>query len=279
MSERPIIIKKKKVVGGHGHHGGAWKVAYADFVTAMMAFFLLMWLLNATTEDQRKGIADYFNPTIPISRISGGGTGALKGDSIFSEDEKLAQSRTGGIEGELGKRNEARVLSQVDLANSEGRAVNADAKLLKKIQSGLENALGGPQTGDLVGQHILTRSTAEGLVIELVEQDAAPLFTSGSTRPSTILKILLQAVAETTQGVGNSISIVGHTDARPIRSRPNYSNWELSADRANVARRELIAAGMKVERIVRVSGEASMSPLFDDPFAPQNRRIAITLLR
>ena len=261
--DQPIIIKRKKVVAGGGHHGGAWKVAYADFVTAMMAFFLLMWLLNATTEDQRKGIADYFNPTIPISRISGGGAGALAGDSIFSEDAELAHSGTGS-------RKQQREASADGATGEASHPGKQKEKLDRRIEA---------QLADGLDEHVLTRVTPEGFVIELVEQDGDPLFSVGSAEPSSVLVSLLRIVVETTLDIENKISVAGHTDSRPFRNAQSYSNWELSTDRANAARRSLIAAGMPEDRIVRVAGHGPAVPLMRDPQAPQNRRISITLLK
>jgi len=261
---QPIIIKKKKVIAAGGHHGGAWKVAYADFVTAMMAFFLLMWLLNATTEDQRKGIADYFNPTIPISRISGGGSGALAGDSIFVEDTELAYSGKGGNKQEIGPNEKD--------ADLQEQAASLEQK--KKLDNRIE-----AQLADGLSEHVLTRVTPEGFVIELVEQDGDPLFSVGSAEPSPVLASLLKIVVETTYDIQNKISVAGHTDARPFRNTQSYSNWELSTDRANAARRWLIAAGMPEEKIVRVAGHGAAEPLMEDALAPENRRISITLLK
>ncbi len=261
---RPIIIKRKKVVAGGGHHGGAWKGAYADFVTAMMAFFLLMWLLNATTEDQRKGIADYFNPSIPVSRISGGGSGALAGDSIFSENADLAHSGTGS-------RTER---FDPETGSNQNEALSVTSDQIEELDRRIE-----AQLADGSSDHVLTRVTPEGFVIELIEQDGDPLFPVGSSVPSAMLINLLEIVVDATHDIENKISVAGHTDARPFRNTRAYSNWELSTDRANAARRSLVAAGMPDSKIVRVAGHGSAEPLMADPLAPQNRRISITLLK
>ncbi|MEO1137044.1 MAG: flagellar motor protein MotB [Pseudomonadota bacterium] len=289
--EAPIIIKKKKVIAGGGHHGGAWKVAYADFVTAMMAFFLLMWLLNATTEDQRKGLADYFDPSIPISRISGGGNGALSGSSVFDENipvrngagassefprskiqEHDGDSEEFDLEGPaegLGRDDE--VGNGVD--DEEGAAANS----LENIQDQIDASTIESSTGGLA-QHIHTRMTPDGLVIELIDVDGEPLFNLGSSDASQLLRDLFEVVGPVLATVSNDMAIVGHTDARPFSPRANYTNWELSTDRALAARRMLIESGITSKQIVQVTGKADTEPFSDDPLAPQNRRIAITLL-
>lgn len=287
----PIIIKKKKVIAGGGHHGGAWKVAYADFVTAMMAFFLLMWLLNATTEDQRKGLADYFDPSIPISRVSGGGNGALDGSSIFAE-ERLARSGAGADE-EFPKskiEEDDGATEEIDAEGPlEGEGVDADpgdgvddqdgaaATSLEEIQNQINATTVGALEGGL-SEHIHTRMTPDGLVIELVDADAEPLFNVGSSNPSRILGELIQVIGPVLATVSNDMAIVGHTDARAYSVNANYTNWELSTDRALAARRMLLMNGIPIQQIVQVTGKAATEPFSDDPLAPQNRRIAITLL-
>lgn len=267
---QPIIIKRKKVVQGGGHHGGAWKVAYADFVTAMMAFFLLMWLLNATTEDQRKGLADYFNPSIPVSRISGGGTGALSGDSVVADDS-LIRDGTGASERltapamrEDGETEES--------AEDEGKreALEAIEDRIKETRDKLDS--------DELARHIETRMTPDGLVVELIDSEGTPLFEIGSSRPSPLLGQLLEVVAPVLATANNDMQVIGHTDARAYPGAGAYSNWELSADRASTSRRLLVENGLPAEQIVAVIGKASTEPLSDDPFASRNRRIAVLLL-
>ena len=260
-SHSSIIIKRVKKVSGGGHHGGAWKVAYADFVTAMMAFFLLMWLLNATTEDQRKGIAEYFDPTIPISPDSGGGKDALNGSTVMSQDT-LAKNGSG----QTGRKNE-----------TGERQVLDSQKKLERLQKDLQRAI-DEGTGALA-QHIETRVTAEGLVIELVDSDGAPLFASGSAEPSPVMLQLLDVVADVVGEVANKVAIVGHTDSTPFGARRDYTNWELSSDRAGAARRKLVEYGMPESQLSEVSGKADTEPLVPDAASPQNRRISITLLK
>ncbi len=260
-----IIIKKKRKAAGGGHHGGAWKVAYADFVTAMMAFFLLMWLLNATTEDQRKGLADYFNPSIPISNISGGGQGALNGSSVLSEDTLFTDG--------AGATTQYPKTRKFD----DDKMLDAEAKKLRAIEDAINNQK-IEVMNEALAQHIQTRMTPDGLVIELVDADGAPLYNAGSSTPSSLLHDLLSVIAPVLATVSNDMAIVGHTDAHNFANTENYSNWELSADRALAARRLLIKSGIPKNQIAEVTGKADKEPISTDAYAPQNRRIAITLL-
>lgn len=265
-----IIIKRKKVVKADGHHGGAWKVAYADFVTAMMAFFLLMWLLNATTEEQRKGLADYFNPTIPISRISGGGSDGLNGSSIFSE-ETLARMGTGAS-------HERTVESPATAKETkDSTATEAEQKAIAANLQSLKESLG--EEGKALSEHIMIKMSPEGIVIELVDSESTPLFPVGRSQPSDLLIELLDVVSDAFLTFENDIKIVGHTDNRRYRNDAIYDNWNLSADRANTARRLLQRDGIDRNRIREVSGKADTDPLIkDNPAAAQNRRISITIL-
>ncbi|MEM9169145.1 MAG: flagellar motor protein MotB [Pseudomonadota bacterium] len=299
-AEQAVIIKRVKKVSGGGHHGGAWKVAYADFVTAMMAFFLLMWLLGATTEDQRKGIADYFNPSVPISQVSGGGRDMLNGETVFSQ-KTLARDGAGGSFTPLKQKPEgydprdsespsdadhpgAKTTAEPtdeDGSPSGDSAETGDAEEDRKLGALEEDLLAKAmkEQADGLEAHIQTRVTPKGLVIELVEVDGSPLFQVGSTRPSPTMLRLLDVVASTVRLVTNKVEIVGHTDSLGFSNRRNYTNWELSSDRANVARRVMVAAGLEGEQIAAVTGKADTEPLTSDKQAPQNRRISITLLR
>ncbi|PKP83209.1 MAG: chemotaxis protein MotB [Alphaproteobacteria bacterium HGW-Alphaproteobacteria-18] len=276
----PTIIKRKKVYKGGGHHGGAWKVAYADFVTAMMAFFLLMWLLNATTEEQRKGIADYFNPTIPISRISGGGSDGLNGSSIFSE-ETYAKMGTGANRKETvenpaygdGKSKEAQ--DQTDDTHTLAR--RAEEREIANELQGLKEALS--KESRQLSEHLMIKMSPEGIVLEITDSESTPLFPLGRSEASDTMVQLIAVVAEAFAEFDNDIKIVGHTDSHRFRNGALYDNWNLSADRANTARRLLSDAGVPGQRIREVSGKADTDPLVrDDPQAAQNRRISITIL-
>ena len=260
---RPIIIRRKKINKADGHHGGAWKVAYADFVTAMMAFFLLMWLLNATTEEQRKGIADYFNPNIPIAAVSGGGSAALSGDSIFAQ-KKMARDGIGAK------------TTSTKQGKAEGEQEFKKAEAEEKVKD-FNEALSSKGAGLL--KHVSLKQTSEGLVIELIDSNDEPLFDIGNAIPSPLLKELLQVVSSSMGDVANKTKIVGHTDARIFPNNATYTNWELSSDRANTARRLLLDYGFPSGQIKEVSGKASTEPLVEDGLAAQNRRISIILLR
>lgn len=275
-NQRPIIIKRKKVISGGGHHGGAWKVAYADFVTAMMAFFLLMWLLNATTESQRKGIADYFAPTIPISPISGGGNGLMAGDTVFAEDT-LERNGTGG-KAASEKADEA---TEDAAKGIEGQDLDAQSAAagLDSLEAQLLGKSGESEVADDLLSHIVTRVTDEGLVIDIFAKEGRPLFASGSDEPTPKMMAILAMVAEVAGLVSNGIAVAGHTDAEPFTSG-TANNWSLSADRAEASRRVLGSEGIEPSRFVRITGKADRDLALPSlPRDPRNRRVTITLLR
>ncbi|MBL4854227.1 MAG: OmpA family protein [Robiginitomaculum sp.] len=266
--QRPIIIRRKKIYAAEGHHGGAWKVAYADFVTAMMAFFLLMWLLNATTEEQRKGISDYFNPSIPLAAVSGGGSDALSGDSIFAENT-LARNGTGA--------NSQRTFSKDTIPDEGENTDKADFDNLAE----LANAMG--EENRHISEHMQVKMSPEGLVIELIDKDGEPLFSIGQSKPSPLMLELVTIVSNAFRDVENNIKIVGHTDSRAFIGNKDgagqYSNWELSSDRANMARRLLIKNRFRANQIVEVAGKADTDRVVSDGMAAQNRRISIIILK
>ena len=264
---RPII-KRKKIVKGDGHHGGAWKVAYADFVTAMMAFFMLMWLLGATTEKQRKGIADYFNPTVPINRISGGGAGAFGGDSVYSE-ETMAQSGTGA--GQTLPTVERQASGSL-LGEDEGEASDS---ALAAVAEALLGYSGESMFRELLQRHIVTRISDEGLVIEIFDTDTAPLFRADGT-PGPELRALLPAIVSALALVENPLAIDSHVAARPD-ARP--SAWERSLARGSGVQRLLEELGFPPGRIARLTGRADRAPVTTDPAATRNNRLEIIVLR
>ncbi|MCU0826782.1 MAG: chemotaxis protein MotB [Tabrizicola sp.] len=270
----PVIIKRKKVVQGGGHHGGAWKVAYADFVTAMMAFFLLMWLLNATTEQQRKGISDYFNPTIPVNRISGGGDGAFGGDSMFTE-ETMSYSGTGALERKVAAAS----------ANDEGEEAGTGEGGTGKAPSELEDvekallARGGESnTMEQLLRHVVTRVTDEGLVIEIFDLPDAALFKGETSEPSQVTLAMAALLAEVLNLTTNEIAVNGHLKAYPVTLIDNPV-WDLSADRAQAMRGLLESAGIAADRMQRIGGFADRKPVTQDPAAIRNNRIEVILLR
>jgi chemotaxis protein MotB len=279
QDNRPLIVKRKKVVGGGGHHGGAWKVAYADFVTAMMAFFLLMWLLNATSEEVKSGIANYFESRIPISRNSSGGDGAFTGNAFRPNEGELAES--GGGRAQI-KDGRAAGDGELDF-DPQGAAPPPAPKRtlktpegLKQLQDALESLSGESDAADALLRHIRTRVTEEGLVIELFEREGAPLFAEGSAEPSPELDALVDMVASVATLVTNGVAVTGHTGGGESAD----GDWTLSSNRAQATRRLLTKAGVGAGRIASVSGRAATEPMIaDDPADPRNRRVEITLLR
>ena len=272
----PVIIKRKKVVGGGGHHGGAWKVAYADFVTAMMAFFMLMWLLNATTEKQRKGIADYFSPTIPLSRVSGGGDGSFGGDSVFSEDQ-IAQNGTGASSVRPAAERQAAGQTGTDTTDSSADKT-ASAEELRKIEEALMGVGGESMVSERAARHIVTRVTDEGLIVELFDLDDDPLFRGETGEPTEITIEMAGLLARVFALVTNGVAVEGHIRALPAVLRDNPS-WDLSAARAMRMRTLLEAEGLSAERVQRVTGHADRAPAVRNPMAVRNNRLEVILLR
>lgn len=274
----PIIIKRKKVVAGGGHHGGAWKVAYADFVTAMMAFFMLMWLLNATTEKQRKGIADYFNPTIPINRISGGGEGSFGGTNIFSE-QVLAQNGTGASLKKPTDENQARGESGVDVSEvPEPEKDPAEEAMMAEIADVLTGRGGESMVSEEMMRHIVTRVTDEGLIVEVFDTADAALFLPDTDQPTPLMQALARIMSDLFRLTPNQVAIGGHTSARPVVMASNIG-WDLSSGRADQMRRLLEEAGLSGDRTIRVTGHADRNPAVADPMAPRNNRLEVVLLR
>jgi len=271
----PIIIKRKKIIAG-GHHGGAWKVAYADFVTAMMAFFLLMWLLGATTEKQRKGIADYFNPTVPINKVSGGGDGAFGGDSVFSQNT-LAKNGTGAGLTVQSQSSEAKGDNGVDPDASKETAAKQGQSQLEQIAEKLTASSGESMVSDLLQRHIITRITDEGLIVEIFDIPEAPLFEIDA-RPTETLSNVIRAVVEVFRLAGNDVAVQGHTAAVPFAARENPV-WERSASRADAVRLLLQEFGIEPGRMQRVTGFADRKPVVSDKLSIRNNRIEIILLR
>lgn len=285
-ANQPIIVKKVKKVAG-GHHGGAWKVAYADFVTAMMAFFLLMWLINTTSPEQKRGIADYFAPA-SISASTSGSGGILGGMALGMEGamqkgsppiyEAEGPPQTPGntdadsTEGSQSGTDAAAAAAEAEIARRES-AEFAEAEI------SLRQALADmPELAEL-SRNIIVDQTPEGLRIQLVDQEGRPMFEPGSLVPNERARLLLQAAARVVLQLPNQLIISGHTDASQ-NPDPNLSNWDLSSARANAARRVLVEAGVPDDRISQVSGRAGADPLFpDDPYAAANRRISIILQR
>lgn len=299
---QPIIKKIKKTSGG-GHHGGAWKVAYADFVTAMMAFFLLMWLLNATSEEQKRGISNYFGP-VGLSDGSSGSGGVLGGLSISSDgafqDSKTSpaitmltpQSNAAPEETDTSQPFDPEQKMTADTNQNEQLANDTQGEQAKmtdnaeeekqlsdtelKIKQMIEET---PELSKFA-DNIIVDQTPEGLRIQIVDQKGRSMFPIGEAKMYDYTVKLLKSVAGAIKDLPNKISVTGHTDAKPYGNNTTYGNWELSTDRANSSRRILLSAGLDPNHISYVSGKAATDPLDKaDPFSPQNRRITIVVLK
>lgn len=318
MADAPVIIIKKKKKGGHGgHHGGAWKVAYADFVTAMMSFFLLLWLLNVTTDVERKGIADYFAPA-SISKSESGSGGVMGGQTISASgaqmnwatppttqdvtiptigkgDEGDEETKGQNPESADGKATQGpdvknpnnkppdeskntATLSKNDQAMAD--AMKHEEEGFKAAEEMLKQAiLGSPELRDFANQIVVDR-TPEGLRIQIIDRDKFSMFPSGGSIPYEKARDLLILVGKVVARLPNNISVTGHTDSNPFSAMSHRDNWTLSTERANVSREYLVQAGVDEKRVQRVSGLADRDPFVpNDAKDPRNRRISIVLLR
>ncbi|MDB5429650.1 MAG: chemotaxis protein MotB [Caulobacter sp.] len=287
--EAPILIKKIKKSAGHAHHGGAWKVAYADFVTAMMAFFLLMWLINTTSPEQKRGIADYFAPASVSETTSGsggilGGTAlgddGAKGNGSRSVIEALAPEAPPNVKDTGQSQNNPGSSENANDTQSQSKAQQAqDEAAFASAAQSLRQALQDmPELAELSKQ-IIIDETPEGLRIQLVDQDGRSMFKEGAAAPNDRARILLRAIARVIVGLPNRVTIAGHTSSSLNGARPD-GDWGLSSARADTARQILQAAGVPTDRIYQVSGKANSDPLYpDDPTLAGNRRISIVLLR
>ena len=298
-NERPLIIVKRKKKGVEGHHGGAWKVAYADFVTAMMAFFLVMWLVTAVSKDKRAAIFEYFkNPsmesgksvkpapgqmgpggasTSPINL--GGGLDAMRSQASRKPDIGAAPNltiREQIADPNFDKNNPTKAETE---AQAREQVLAAEHKKLETLMEELKEAVSKSQALEPFKDQLLLNITPEGIRIQIVDAQNRPMFDVGSARLRDYTQSILHELTPYLSSVPNRISITGHTDIRPYPGQGGYSNWELSADRANAARRALVLAGLPDEKIARVVGLSS-SVLFDkqDPQNPINRRISIVIM-
>ena len=270
---RPIIVKRIKKVAG-GHHGGAWKIAYADFVTAMMAFFLLMWLLGSDAKGNLQGIAEYFKT--PLKVAMGGGDGSGDSSSIIKGGGKDLSVR----EGQNKKGDVDSPKRNYNLQAAEAALAKLDAERLKVLKEKIETAIDSSPSLKQYKKQLLLDITTEGLRIQMVDEQNRPMFASAKADLQPYTREILHEIGRTLNDVPNRISLSGHTDAAPYGSgEKGYSNWELSADRANASRRELIYGGMDESKVLRVVGLSS-SVLFDknDPLNPINRRISIIVM-
>ncbi|MEQ8390827.1 MAG: flagellar motor protein MotB [Thalassospira sp.] len=268
----PDIVIKKIKKGGHGHHGGAWKVAYADFVTAMMAFFLLLWLLSSATEEQLQGVSMYFTPET-ISQNDSGSGGLLGGTSLAEEGSLRSEFGSPTVSMDIPPVQSPDEREAIRVAQMEEQEFNeAKEQLLKAIESSEE--LQGLE------KNIRVEENDDGLRIQILDEDGTAMFPSGSSGMAEHTRLLLEKVASVVEKMPQDISIEGHTDAVPFSRNDGYSNWELSADRALATRRVLEELGLNTGRFAKVAGLSDTDPLL--PEAPENesnRRISITLLR
>lgn len=275
------IIKKIIKKGGHGHHGGAWKIAYADFMTAMMAFFLLMWLLNAVTEKQLQGLADYFAPT--TASTSKSGAGGMLGGKVIGEGV-LTSNSSSSFTPTLppptfnnGQNDQSQPVDEEELQKAQEAQ---EQQQFEETAQEIRQAVGRvPELRDL-GKNLLIDNTPEGLRIQIIDQDGNAMFPSGSSRMNPNMRKLLGLVATAIKDVPKQVAIAGHTDSTKYADPNGYGNWELSADRALASRRTLVEMGFPDKRVQRVGGRADTDPLVaEDLNNPQNRRISIVLLR
>ncbi|WP_341889957.1 flagellar motor protein MotB [Variovorax sp. YR752] len=270
---QPIIVKKIKK-GGHGHHGGAWKIAYADFVTAMMAFFLLMWLLGSTTEGDKKGIADYFNSPLKIAMLGGSGSGD---SSSIIKGGGTDLSRSGGQVKQGDVEAKKRTINLQALKAEHKRAEMAK---LQAVKEKVEEVLASNPKLAAMRSQIRLDMTEDGLRIQIVDELNRAMFDSGSAVVQPHMRELLREIGSVLAEVPNRLTLEGHTDAQRFAAGDHgYGNWELSSDRANASRRELVMGGLPDEHVLRVQGLASSQPFEpDDPASPANRRISIIVM-
>ncbi len=273
-SQRPIIVKRRKVVKG-GAHGGAWKIAYADFVTAMMAFFLLMWLLGSTTKGELEGIAEYFKN--PLRLTMQGGSGAGDATSIIKGGGKDLTRRAG----EMARSDMRDRKRPIDLKAAQAELDKIETKRLEDLKGKLDEVIDANPALRLYRRQLLIDITTEGLRIQIVDEKNRPMFELGRAQLLSHTRDIMHEIGKVLNDVPNRISLSGHTDATPYYGgERGYSNWELSTDRANASRRELIAGGMREDKVMRVVGLSS-AVLFDktDPLNPINRRISIIVMK
>ena len=273
-SQRPIIIKRRKVVAG-GAHGGAWKIAYADFVTAMMAFFLLMWLLGSTTKGELEGIADYFKN--PLRLTMQGGSGAGDATSIIKGGGKDLTRSVGQMDRALIRERKR----PIDLEAAQAELDKLEMTRLEDLKGKLDAVIDANPALNIYRRQLLIDITSEGLRIQIVDEKNRPMFELGRAQLLSHTKDILHEIGKVLNEVPNRISLSGHTDATPyFGGERGYSNWELSTERANASRRELLAGGMREDKVMRVVGLSS-AVLFnkDDPLSPVNRRISVIVMK
>jgi chemotaxis protein MotB len=274
---QPIIIKKVKKAG-HAHHGGAWKIAYADFVTAMMAFFLLMWLISMTTQEQKDGLAEYFAPTSALSPGTSGAGGILMGTALDKSGNKASAPRE-SAKGTTGQDDKARLTSSSGASDREDSRRAASVQTNYSAIASLRQALQSmPEIAEL-SRNIVIEQTKEGVNVSLVDDNGRSMFPEGSVDPYERTRRVLEALTPTLRRLPNQLSVAGHTAAARPGSVPAVGSWSLTTGRALSVREILSGAGLPNDRFTSVIGRADTEPLFpDNPYIPPNRRVTITLL-
>jgi chemotaxis protein MotB len=275
MSEegpRPIIVKRIKKTAA-GAHGGAWKIAYADFVTAMMAFFLLMWLLGSTAKGDLAGIAEYFAQ--PLKVAMGGGSGSGDSSSVIQGGGTDLTRKAGQVK----KGDDPPQKKSYDLKAAKAAVERDEASRLQTLKAKIEQTIDANPALKKYKNQLLLDITSEGLRIQIVDERNRPMFALANAQLQPYTREILQAIGMVLNDVPNRVGLSGHTDSTPYASDSGYSNWELSADRANASRRELVLGGMDEAKVLRVTGLAAASHLDrEDPFNPINRRISILVM-
>ncbi|MEW6369882.1 MAG: flagellar motor protein MotB [Pseudomonadota bacterium] len=269
---RPIIVKRIKKTAG-GHHGGAWKIAYADFVTAMMAFFLLMWLLGSTSKGDLEGISDFFKN--PLKVAMSGGSGSGDSSSVIKGGGTDLTRRNGQVKkGDTPPENKT-----YDLNAAKAALERAEGERLRTLKTRIESIIEANPTLKKYKNQLLLDITSEGLRIQIVDEQNRPMFALAKAQLQPYTRDILEVLGMVLNDVPNRIGLSGHTDSTPYYSDAGYSNWELSADRANASRRAMVVGGLSDEKILRVVGLAAAAPLDRaDPFNPINRRISIIVM-
>jgi chemotaxis protein MotB len=270
MDASQTIVVKKIKKSGHGHHGGAWKVAFADFVTAMMAFFLLLWLLGSTTPEERAAISDYFENPSAVQGPGGASTSMIKLGAVDKEQRQQNADSESESDSQANARQEVEV---------ESRDAKRERETLQGLKTDLEQAIEASTALKQFKDQLLLDITPEGLRVQIIDKENRPMFDSGSSHLKSYSQTILQEIAAIINKVPNKISLTGHTDATPYSSIRGYTNWELSTDRANASRRALVRGGLDPQKIAKVVGLSS-TVLFDkaNPRSPVNRRISMIVM-
>lgn len=274
MADGNIIVVKRIKKTAHGHHGGAWKIAYADFVTAMMAFFLLMWLLGTVSAGDLKGVEEYFKTPLKVALMGGPAVGGS--ESVLKGGGKDLTKEAGQVRKSDGKES----IKKVDIKSAKVELEKLEKQKLENLKQKLQEAIDASATMNQFKNQLLLDITTEGLRIQIVDDQNRPMFASSKAELQPYAKQILHEIGQVLNGLPNKISLSGHTDASPYPNGEKlYSNWELSSDRANAARRELVAGGIDETKLLRVVGLSS-AVLFDraNPFNPINRRISIIVM-